>query len=162
MSSENEFQLLPKHELMSKLEEYDNLVNAMSALFFVSRGMQHIIPVVFQAWREHTLQRHADKIQDILSSFGSQSNPSIVASGPAGVSQIPDAESGIEGTQTEEYFDNNEVEEYIQVKDSQNSAHILPLSNTKFNSTHSQYQIDDDFQSQEVIDDESSGIDQQK
>ena len=43
----SDFQLLPKHELMSKLEEYENLVNAMSALFFVSRGMQHVIPVVF-------------------------------------------------------------------------------------------------------------------
>lgn len=118
MVSGDEFQLLPKHELMTKLEEYDNLVNAMSALFFVSRGMQHIIPVVFQNWKEYTVQRHADKIQDILSSFGSQSNPSIVASGPAGVSQIPDAESGMDGTQTEEYFDNHEVEEYIQVKDS--------------------------------------------
>lgn len=62
-------------------------------------------------------------------------------SGPAGVSQInaDGDESGMNNTQTEEYFDDNEVEEYIQVKDSQNSAHILPLSNTKFNSTHSQY-----------------------
>ena len=34
-----EVRLLPKHLLMSKLEEYNNLVNAMSALFFVSRGM---------------------------------------------------------------------------------------------------------------------------
>ena len=36
---DNEVKLLPKHKLMSKLEEYDNLVNAMSALFFVSRGI---------------------------------------------------------------------------------------------------------------------------
>jgi len=49
---ENQISLLPKHQLMNKLEEYNNLVNAMSALFFVSRGMQHTIPVVFQAWRD--------------------------------------------------------------------------------------------------------------
>ena len=36
---DSEVKLLPKHKLMSKLEEYDNLVNAMSALFFVSRGI---------------------------------------------------------------------------------------------------------------------------
>lgn len=149
---DSEVKLLPKHKLMSKLEEYDNLVNAMSALFFVSRGIQHTLPVVFQAWREFTIQRHADKIQDILSSYGSQTVQSIgIASGPAGVSQIPDADSEVDQTQTDEYFDKNEVEEYIQVKDSQNSAHILPLSNTKFNSTNSQYKIDEDYTSEKGI-----------
>jgi len=29
--------LLPKHLLMKKLEEYENLISAMSALFYVSR-----------------------------------------------------------------------------------------------------------------------------
>ncbi len=32
------------------------------------------------------------------------------------------------------YFDHNEVEEYINIRDSDQSCHILPLSNTKYNS----------------------------
>jgi hypothetical protein len=57
-------------------------------------------------------------------------------SGPAGVSQIGPIESDNGcGTESEQYFENGDVEEYIQVRDSQDSAHILPLSNTKFNST---------------------------
>lgn len=71
--------------------------------------------------------------------MGEVTFPSVGVSGPAGVSQIPDAESAAAGTETEEYFDNNEVEEYIQIRDSQNSAHILPLSNTKFNSTNGKF-----------------------
>lgn len=50
--------------------------------------------------------------------MGEVTFPSVGVSGPAGVSQIPDAESGTAGTETEEYFDNNEVEEYIQIRDS--------------------------------------------
>ena len=46
----------------------------------------------------------------------------------------------------DEYFDSGEVEEYIQVKDSEHSCHILPVSNTKYNSGDSQYE-DDEVQS---------------
>lgn len=37
--SEYEVQFLPKTQLMEKLEEFDNLINAMGALFYVSKRM---------------------------------------------------------------------------------------------------------------------------
>ena len=43
----------------------------------------------------------------------------------------------------DEYFDSGEVEEYIQVKDSQHSCHILPVSNTKYNAGDSQFEDDE-------------------
>ena len=43
----------------------------------------------------------------------------------------------------DEYFDSGEVEEYINVKDSEHSCHILPVSNTKYNSGDSQYEDDE-------------------
>ena len=36
---EERVQLLPKKELMRKLEEFDNLINAMGALFYASKRM---------------------------------------------------------------------------------------------------------------------------
>lgn len=43
----------------------------------------------------------------------------------------------------EDYFDKGQMEEYINVRDSDRSLHILPLSNTKYNSGDSQYEEDD-------------------
>ena len=42
----------------------------------------------------------------------------------------------------DEYFDSGEVEEYIQVKDSEHSCQILPVSNTKYNSGDIQFEDD--------------------
>ena len=41
------------------------------------------------------------------------------------------------------YFDQGEVEEYINVQDSEHSCHILPVSNTKYNSGDSIYEDDE-------------------
>jgi hypothetical protein len=112
MQAGNKF--LPKHLLMQKLEEYENLMNAMSALTFVSRQITHHIPCVFQALREFAIEQRAGKIQDILSSAEASVT---LYSGPVGVSQIV-GESDANGTETEEYFENADVEEYMQVKDS--------------------------------------------
>ena len=57
----------------------------------------------------------------------------------------------------DEYFDHGEVEEYINVRDSDESFHILPMSNTKYNSGDSQYE-DDEVES--VVEDEEDGEDQ--
>ncbi len=54
------------------------------------------------------------------------------------------------------YFDHNEVEEYINIRDSDQSCHILPLSNTKYNSGDSQFE-DDEVES--VVEDEEDGED---
>ena len=70
---------------MKKLEEYENLINAMSALFYVSRQMSNQIPCVLHAWREYTLERRARKIQDILSSAKASNT---VMSEPVALSQI--------------------------------------------------------------------------
>ena len=58
----------------------------------------------------------------------------------------------------DDYFDQGEVEEYIQVKDSDHSCHILPVSNTKYNAGDSQYE-DDEVQSvvEEEEDDPNNG-----
>ena len=42
-----EFQLLPKKQLMAKLENFENLINAMGALFYASKRMQAQVPCVF-------------------------------------------------------------------------------------------------------------------
>ena len=56
----------------------------------------------------------------------------------------------------DEYFDHGEVEEYINVRDSDQSCHILPLSNTKYNSGDSQFE-DDEVES--VIEEEEDAED---
>ena len=56
----------------------------------------------------------------------------------------------------DEYFDHNEIEEYINIRDSDQSCHILPLSNTKYNSGDSQFE-DDEVDS--VIEDEEDAED---
>lgn len=59
----------------------------------------------------------------------------------------------------DEYFNNGEAEEYINVRDSDQSCHILPLSNTKYNSGDSQYE-DDEVES--VIEESADGEDQNR
>ena len=58
----------------------------------------------------------------------------------------------------DEYFDHGEVEEYINVRDSDQSCHILPLSNTKYNSGDSQFE-DDEVDS--IVEEEEDGDDHQ-
>lgn len=43
----------------------------------------------------------------------------------------------------DEYFEGNDMEEYINIRDSDQSCHILPLSNTKYNSGDSQFEDDE-------------------
>lgn len=56
----------------------------------------------------------------------------------------------------DEYFDHGEVEEYINIRDSDQSCHILPLSNTKYNSGDSQFE-DDEVES--VVEEEEDAED---
>jgi len=58
----------------------------------------------------------------------------------------------------DDYFNKNEVEEYVQVQDSEASCHILPLNNTKFHHACSQYE-DDEVES--VVEEEEDDLDQQ-
>jgi len=53
----------------------------------------------------------------------------------------------------DDYFHKNEVEEYVQVRDSEQSCHILPVNNTKFHDACSQYE-DDEVESVLEEDDE--------
>lgn len=59
----------------------------------------------------------------------------------------------------DEYFDHNEMEEYINIRDSDQSCHILPMSNTKYNSGDSQFE-DDEVES--MIEDEEDAEDPQR
>lgn len=60
--------LLPKKQLMRKLEEFDNLINAMGALFYASKRMQTQVPCVFRSWRDLVFEKQADKIHELISS----------------------------------------------------------------------------------------------
>lgn len=60
-------EFLPKEGLMEKLEEYDTLINAMGALFYVSKRMVSQIPCCFEAWKDFSFERRASKIHDMLS-----------------------------------------------------------------------------------------------
>ena len=53
---------------MVKLEQFDNLINAMGALFYASKKMQTQVPCVFQAWKDHVFERRAGKIHELISS----------------------------------------------------------------------------------------------
>ena len=67
-ASDTEVEFLPKKQLMVKLEEYDNLINAMGALFYVSKQMVNKVPCAFEAWKEFAFEKRASKIHDMLSS----------------------------------------------------------------------------------------------
>jgi hypothetical protein len=53
--------------MMDELSEYDNLIKAMGALFFTSKKMGNIIPCIFQAWKEYSFEKRAQKIRNLLS-----------------------------------------------------------------------------------------------
>ena len=53
---------------MEKLEEFDNLVNAMGALFYASKRMTTQVPCVFEAWKDFVFEKQAGKIHELLSS----------------------------------------------------------------------------------------------
>ena len=52
---------------MEKLEEFDNLVNAMGALFYASKRMTTQVPCVFEAWKDFVFEKQAGKIHELLS-----------------------------------------------------------------------------------------------
>jgi len=52
---------------MVKLEEYDNLISAMAALFYLSKKMTGIVPCSFAAWKEMAAERRAGRIHEMLS-----------------------------------------------------------------------------------------------
>ena len=60
--------LLPKKQLMRKLEEFDNLINAMGALFYASKRMQTQVPCLFQSWKGYVFEKRANKIHELISS----------------------------------------------------------------------------------------------
>ena len=53
---------------MQKLEEFDNLINAMGALFYASKRMQTQVPCVFQSWKDYVFEKRAGKIHELISS----------------------------------------------------------------------------------------------
>ena len=65
---EVQVKFLPKEQLMEKLEEFDNLVNAMGALFYASKRMTTQVPCVFEAWKDFVFEKQAGKIHELLSS----------------------------------------------------------------------------------------------
>lgn len=187
---------MPKQQLMKKLEVFDNLINAMGALFYASKRMQTQVPCVFQSWKDHVFESRAGKLHELISSGNiSLTSPNksdlksfsgtLLSRGAVGPNVlIADTISPLSGAQSpdnqkltsfrdnsnnlvsdhnnnhgdhsnnngdsgskisnsgvteaekdyDEYFDHGEVEEYINVRDSDQSCHILPLSNTKYNS----------------------------
>ena len=63
---------------MEKLEEFDNLVNAMGALFYASKRMTTQVPCVFEAWKGFVFEKQADKIHELLST-GNTGNQSLTS-----------------------------------------------------------------------------------
>ena len=72
---ESEVKFLPKEQLMEKLEDFDNLVNAMGALFYASKRMTTQVPCVFEAWKDFVFEKQADKIHELLSTGNSVTSP---------------------------------------------------------------------------------------
>jgi len=50
--------------MKGQLQKQTNLFRAMGALFFISRKMQDVAPVLFQAWKDYTYERRANRIHD--------------------------------------------------------------------------------------------------
>lgn len=81
---DNELEFLPKSQLMAKLEEYDTLINAMGALFYVSKRMVSQIPCCLEAWKAVTFEKRASKIHEMLST----GNPSVTSPKPGSVRDV--------------------------------------------------------------------------
>ena len=67
-SEDDVVRFLPKEQLMAKLEQFDNLINAMGALFYASKRMTSQIPCVFNAWKDFAFEKKGQKIRDLISS----------------------------------------------------------------------------------------------
>lgn len=87
-----------------------------------------------------------------LTSFHNNSNNLVSERNPGGEHPSANKESASKISNSgvteaekdyDEYFDHGEVEEYINIRDSDQSCHILPLSNTKYNSGDSQFEDDE-------------------
>jgi len=61
---------------MEKLSEYDNLINAMGALFYTSKKMVSQVPCIFQSWKDMTFEKGANRIHDLLSQDDQKSSKS--------------------------------------------------------------------------------------
>lgn len=59
--------LLNKPDMMEALAEYDNLIRAMGALFYTSKGISEVVPCVFRSWKEFAFESKAKKIRHLLS-----------------------------------------------------------------------------------------------
>lgn len=62
------------------MEDFDNLINAMGALFYVSKRMVGLIPCCLEAWKSFAFEQQASKIHELLST-GNQSVTSPALSG---------------------------------------------------------------------------------
>ena len=52
-----EVEFLPKDLLKEKLGDFDNLINAMGALFYVSKRMIGLIPCCLEAWKAFAFEQ---------------------------------------------------------------------------------------------------------
>jgi hypothetical protein len=52
---------------MVKLEEYDNLICAMAALFYLSKRMTGVVLCAFAAWKVMAAEKRAGRIHEMLS-----------------------------------------------------------------------------------------------
>lgn len=59
--------MLSKSEMMEELNEYDNLIRALGAIFYTTKRMgSEIMPCIFQAWKEWAFEKKALKIRHML------------------------------------------------------------------------------------------------
>ena len=68
MSPNRPGEFLEKKLMIDKLSEYRNLTKAIGALSYVRTKMTNVMPLVFNAWKEHVFERKANRLHDMLSS----------------------------------------------------------------------------------------------
>ena len=163
---------------MEQLQEYDNLIRAMGALFYTSKRMGDLVPCIFQAWKDISFENRAKNIRNMLSD--SENNLNHYINKNRGKQHQEDSMNvdmqglGSDGRtinydnitedkiEVDEYdedefdFQANEEEEFLRVEDSNQSCSIIPINNVKANGADSQYDDDEDeFSMEEEEDDEA-------
>lgn len=116
---------------MVRLDDYETLIGAMGALFYISKKMAREVPCCFEQWKTFAFERRASKLHEMLSTATMATAPDKADRRTPSQSGVNELENDLDG-----YFDRCEVEEYIQVHDDDLSCHVLPLSPTNYDSCH--------------------------
>ncbi|CDW74649.1 UNKNOWN [Stylonychia lemnae] len=165
--------LISKNQMMDELQDYDNLIKAMGALFYASKRAQDQIPCIFQAWKEFSFEQRAGKIRNLLSESQihqpKQGNNNQMSGTQQHLNDLGSQGMTIQydNNQSEDYYEDNEdfnaaeEEEFMKIQDSNQSYSILPANNLKAEHLGNNSQYEDGEDEDISIDDDEDDVQEQ-